>query len=168
MDGHSDSNSDLAARLYDVVKDFDTAVLVTNLADGRTHARPMAVAEVRRDGDIVFATDAGSPKVAEIAANPDVVVTFQGKNRFAAIAGRAAVLQDRALVEKLWSEMWRVWFPGGKDDPKLCLIRVAAQEGEYWDNAGAQGIKYVYEAAKAYATGTTPDQDARQNAKVKL
>ena len=35
-----------ADRLYDIIKDFDNAMLVTRLGDGRSHARPMAVAEI--------------------------------------------------------------------------------------------------------------------------
>ena len=77
-------------------------------------------------------------------------------------------VRRRALIERLWSEAWRVWFPGGKDDPSLCLIRVEAREAEYWDNAGTQGIKYVLEAVKAYAKGETPAVDNKQNAKVGL
>src|SRR4051794_18015738 len=64
-------------RLYDIIKDFDNAVLVTRNAEGKVHARPMAVAEIRPDGDIFFTTDINSPKVAEIARDPDVVVSFQ-------------------------------------------------------------------------------------------
>jgi general stress protein 26 len=157
-----------ADRLYDMIKDFNNAILVTRVADGRSHARPMAVAEIRPDGDIFFATDVHSPKVAEIAGNPDVVVTFQSGSQFAAVAGRAEVVRDRTLIEELWSEPWKVWFPEGKTDPSLCLIRVDGRQGEYWDNAGAQGIKRAFQTAKAYMKGKTPDLDEKQNAKVHL
>lgn len=157
-----------ADRLYDIIKDFDNAILVTRLADGRSHARPMAVAEIRPDGDIFFATDIQSPKVAEIAANPDVVVTFQSGSQFASVIGRAEVVKDRALIDQLWSEAWKVWFPGGKTDPSLCLIRVDGREGEYWDNAGAQGIKRAFQTAKAYMQKKTPELDEKQNAKVRM
>src|SRR5688572_275553 len=153
-------------RLYDVIKDFDNALLVTRTPDGRCHARPMAVAEIREDGDIFFATSTESPKIAEIAANPEVVVTFQGSAQFAAVSGRAEVVKDRNLIDHLWSEAWKVWFPKGKSDPTLCLIRVDGRDGEYWDNAGVQGIKHVFQQAKAYLQGGTPAKDEKQNAKV--
>jgi general stress protein 26 len=155
-------------RLYDVIKDFDNAMLVTGASGGRSHARPMQVAEIREDGDIFFATSTASPKIGEIAANPEVVVTFQDSNRFAAVAGRAEVVTDRNLIDHLWSEAWKVWFPQGKSDPTLCLIRVAGREGEYWDNAGVQGIKHAFQQAKAYMQGRTPTKDEKQNAKVRL
>jgi general stress protein 26 len=155
-------------RLHDVIKDFDNAMLLTRGSGGRPHLRPMHIAEIREDGDIFFATSLDSPKVSEIAADPEAVVVFQGQRQFAAVYGRAEVIRDRALIDQLWSEAWKVWFPEGKDDPSLCLIRVDGREGEYWDNAGVQGIKYAFEAAKAYMQGRTPAPDEKQNAKVRL
>jgi general stress protein 26 len=155
-------------RLHDVIKDFDNAMLLTQGSGGRPHLRPMHIAEIRADGDIFFATSLDSPKVSEIAADPEAVVVFQGQRQFAAVYGRAEVIRDRALIDQLWSEAWKVWFPEGKDDPNLCLIRVDGREGEYWDNAGVQGIRYAFEAAKAYMQGRTPVPDEKQNAKVRL
>jgi general stress protein 26 len=159
--------TDTEDRLYDVIKGFDTAILVTRAADGSSHARPMRIAEIRRGGDILFATNTQSPKTDEIAANSEVLVTFQGRLQFATVSGTAAVIRDPALVEKLWSEAWNIWFPGGKDDPTLAFVRVTARSGEYWDSAGAQGIKYAYEATKAYMQGKTPVLDEKQHAKVR-
>ena len=155
-------------RLYDVIKDFDNAMLVTTATSGRDHARPMQIAEIREDGDIFFATSMDSPKITEIAVNPEVVVTFQSNRQFAAVYGTASLVRDRNLIDHLWSEPWKVWFPEGKADPTLCLIRVDGREGEYWDNAGMQGIKYAFQAAKAYMQGRTPSQDEKQTAKVRL
>jgi general stress protein 26 len=97
-----------------------------------------------------------------------VVITFQSSRQFAAVYGRAELVRDRNLIDQLWSEAWKVWFPEGKADPTLCLIRVDSREGEYWDNAGMQGVKYAFEAAKAYMQGRTPAPDEKQNAKVRL
>jgi general stress protein 26 len=155
-------------RLCDVIKDFDNAMLVTTTASGRDHARPMHIAEVRADGDIFFATSMDSPKITEISINPEVVVTFQGNRQFAAVYGRAELVRDRNLIDHLWSEAWKVWFPEGKSDPTLCLIRVDGREGEYWDNAGVQGIKYAFEAAKAYMQGRSPKPDEKQTGKVHI
>src|SRR5262249_28088574 len=137
-------------RLLEIIKDFEAAMLVTRTANGECHARPLALAEIRPDGGVVFATSLRSPKVAEISHNPRVTVTFQSPSRYATLHGVARVFKDRSRVEKLWSKAWQVWFPGGKDDPDLCLVHVSAHSGEYWDHAGAQGLKYVFAAAKAY------------------
>lgn len=159
--------ADEKKQLLEIVRDFDNAMLVT--ADhGGMQARPMAVASIEENGDIYFSTDVSSPKAHQIADDPHVAILFQGKLKFAAVYGKASVVQDRALVERLWKPDWKVWFPKGKDDPSLCLIRVSATHGQYWDNSGAKGIKYVIEVAKALVKKTTPDVEKDQTAKVSL
>lgn len=154
--------------LYDLVKDFSIAMLTTRSPDGALRARPMAVAELKRDADAYFATSISSPKIDEIAADPNVSVSFQSSAQFASISGTATVVRDRALIDRLWKESWRVWFPGGKDDPNLCLLRIEAKEAEYWDNSGAQGLKYLFKGLAAVLQGKTPDADENQHAKVRL
>ena len=154
--------------LYDLLKDFDTAMLVTRSDDGHMHGRPMAVAELRPDADAYFVTSIDSPKIAEVAASPSVTLTFQSSSQFASLSGRAGVVQDRALIDRLWKEAWKVWFPKGKTDPTITLLKFSAEDGEYWDNAGAQGLKYAFEAAKAYVKGEQPKSDQKQHAKVEL
>ena len=55
----------------------------------------------------------------------------------------------------------------------LKLITISAPHGvsaEYWDNAGAQGIKFAFHALKAVVTGEplTDRGDAKQHGKVSL
>lgn len=154
--------------LYDLVKDFDTAMFVTKDAGGKLHARPMSVAELRPDADAYFATSLDSPKIDEIAANPEAMITFQSGSQFAFISGTARVLRDRALIDRLWSEAWRAWFPGGKDDPSLCILKVEAREGEYWDNSGVKGVRYLFEGVKAILQGEKHEVHSGDHAKVKL
>ena len=155
--------------LYDLLKDFDTAMLVTQSADGHMHSRPMAIAELRPDSDTYLVTSIDSPKVAEIQANPGVTLTFQSSNQYASLSGEATIVRDRALIDRLYKEDWKIWFPQGRTDPSIALLRLNAQHGEYWDNAGAEGLKYVFEAAKAYVKGERPkEDDEQQHAKVTL
>jgi general stress protein 26 len=153
--------------LYELIADFRTAMLVSRAGD-TMHVRPMAVADLRRDADAYFATSIDSPKIAEMQADAQVLVTFQSNSQFASIAGTATVVRDRALIDRLWSDAWRVWFPAGKDDPLLCLIKVDATEGEYWDTRGARGLRYLFNGVSAVLQGTTPATDQRQHAKVSL
>jgi general stress protein 26 len=153
--------------LSDVVNDFDVAMLVTK-ADNAIHARPMAIACLNDGIDAYLVTSINSLKVEEIRVNPHAVLTFQSASKFASVRGELAVLRDPQLLEKLWKEAWKVWFPNGKSDPDIALLKFTAHEGEYWDNAGLNGLKYVYEAAKAYVAGETPKTDDAQHAKVSL
>lgn len=133
---------------FGVIRNFQSAMLVSRRTGGSLHVRPMAVAEIKEDGDTIFATNIASPKIAEIANDPNVLLTFQDGSKFASLIGRARFLRDQAEIDRLWSETWRVWFPKGNDDPALCLLTIDAQAGWYWDNAGLKGLKYVLESIK--------------------
>lgn len=159
---------DTQHRLYDLTSGFRNAMLVTRGLDGSVHARPMAVAEITPDGEACFSTSLESPKIAEIETDPRVLVTFQSRSEFATIQGTATVVRDRAEIDRLWSEAWRIWFPEGKEDPSLCLLKVAADRGEYWDTSGIEGLKFAFESVKARLGGRVAEKSELQNAKVEL
>jgi general stress protein 26 len=153
--------------LYDVVKDFDETMLVTHSTRGM-HARPMAIARLDENMMAYLLTDMNSIKVEEIRANPQALLTFQSARKFATVSGELTVDDDRALIGTLWKEIWKVWFPIGKSDPNIALLKFTPSEGEFWDNAGIQGLKYVYAAAKAYMAGERPKLDSEQHSKVSI
>lgn len=143
--------------LMSMLKGFDVGILTTQTGRGEIRGRPMALAQVTEGGTVHLATSLSSPKVTEIAENPAVAVLLQDSKRWVSLSGHARVVRDRVLIEKLWSEAWKLWFPNGKSDPDLILIAVDVDEGEYWDNSGMRGIRFAIEAAKAYLKGTTVD-----------
>jgi len=160
------TSSDNRETFINVVKSFDVAMLATR--GSSLHARPMAVAEVTDEGVIVFVTSLESHKVAEFEHDPRGFVTFQGSARFVSAIGGIRIDRNRAEIKRLWQEGWRVWFPNGMDDPSICLLRFEIYQGEYWDTAGSKGVKYLFEAAKAYFTGKTPTTDSAQHSRVEL
>lgn len=133
-------------KLAELIKDVRIAMLTTTRPDGRLVSRPLGTQEVEFDGDLWFATGADSAKVAEIAANPYVNVSYASTsdNTFISVSGRAEVVDDRAKVEALWSPAMKLFFPGGKDDPNLRLIHVKADTAEYWDGPGTLLGKALY------------------------
>jgi len=154
--------------LSELLAKFDTAMLVTRTADGRLRARPLSFAG-ELQGRLYFSTSADSPKVAELQSEPRVAITMQDSVRYVSVSGLAEIREDRGLVERLWRESWRVWFPGGKSDPTLRILSVEPQAAEYWDQSGARGLKHLAEMVKAYATGTKPESGASSdNVKVPI
>lgn len=156
-------------KLLEILKKFRTAMLVTQASQGALRARPMALMKVDSEtGDVWFMTSIDSSKVDEIESHPEVNVTLQEGRRFLSLSGSASIVRSRTKIEALWSEEAKVFFPQGKDDPSLALIHVSPREGEYWDNEGAAGLRFLVDAVKAYVTGTTPKTDAAQHAAVPL
>ena len=162
--------SEKRERLQKLIHGFHTAMLVTRTKDGGLRSRPLAIADKRDDGALYFSTAIESTKVQELDGDPHVNVTMQDGHRFVSLSGMARIVNDRALVDQLWSEGWKIWFPQGKNDPSLRILIVEPTEAAYWDASGVQGLKYLFEMARAYVTGTRPtsDDDEAHVARVKL
>ena len=163
-----DSSSNTRENLHELLKDFHTAMMIVRSSDAHHHGRPMAIAKLEENADIFFMTSFSSSKTQDIQANPTVTLTFQNSSQFVSLSGRATVERDRAMIESLWKEPMKVWFPMGKVDPDICIIHFTPEDGEYWNNAGVQGLKYAFEAVKAYVKGETVKTDEMQHAKVDL
>jgi general stress protein 26 len=153
-------------KLLELVEEFHSGMLTTRAINGDLRSRPMAVAKVDPDGDLYFSTDVHSAKTDEIQANPAVNVSFQSNSVYVSVSGRAEVLNDRALIDELWAPDWKIWFPKGKDDPDIRIIKVEARRGEYWDVSGANALRFLWEAGKAIVTGE--EQEDVGNEKVEL
>lgn len=152
--------------LQDLLESFDTAMFITHHGDGQ-HARPMTVAGVEGVNTLWFATSLDAPKIEEIRRDGRVSITFQGDRRFVALSGNAELVADRDKIHQLWKPTWKVWFPNGKDDPSITLIRVTVNDAEFWDNAGAKALRFVFEAAKALITKERPAISAAEHGRVR-
>jgi general stress protein 26 len=153
-----------------LLKKFHTAMLVTQTGIGELRARPMAITRIDDDCRIWFFSGKASGKMHELEDHSQVNIACQQENGiYLSISGRAIVNRDPAKIEELWNDIYKTWFPQGKDDPDLALISIEPEEGEYWDNEGFNKIKYLFETAKAIATGQRPHIiEGEQHAKVVL
>ena len=157
-------------RFLEILKSFDTAILLTHAPDGSLHGRPMAFADVEADGTLWFVTRIDSPKIEELSADPRAFVTCQDSNQYATLGGTCEVSKNQRKLDEVWKESYKVWFDG-KDDPRLVLLRVTPENGEYWDNSGSKGVRYAFRAVAAYVQGKTMDEkadDPTQHGKVAL
>ena len=66
--------------------------------------------------------------------------TFAGKDHdmFARFEGTLVEETSRERLDKQWSNFVEAWFPGGKDDPNLLMLRMDLGEAELW--SGDQGL----------------------------
>lgn len=166
---NNDKHVDKKQHLLELVKDFRMGMLATKSMRGFVHGRPMSLAEVDDNGNLYFAAGLDSPKVKEIEADAHAAVLFQASAKWVSLSGTVSISKDRSLIDRLWKEDWKLWFSEGKNDPNLCMLIFDPSEGEYWDNTGSRGIRFIIEAAKAYVQGHTVDTSKiDENAKVKL
>ena len=68
---------------------------------------------------------AGGPATATFAA--------KGHDLFARFTGTLTEETDRARFEEEWAPAVAAWFPGGKDDPDLMMLRMDLAQAEIWN-----------------------------------
>ena len=122
-------------KLRKLIRGAPVAMLTTVAADGSLRSRPMATPDGDFDGELWFFTRYHSPKSEEIQENQKVNVTYTSpkNDRYVSVSGRAALVRDAEKVKELWRGALKQWFPEGKKDPELALLKVTVDRAEYWD-----------------------------------
>jgi general stress protein 26 len=122
-------------KLRTFIKSARIAMFTTVATDGRLRSRPMANLKGGFDSDLWFVTRSSAPKAEEIKDNQHVNVAYADPEaeRFVSISGLASLVREPERIQELWSRRLRTWFPGGKKDPELALIRVRIDRAEVWD-----------------------------------
>jgi general stress protein 26 len=134
---------------------FPIAFMVT-VADGNFTARPIGVVgdHEKFDGTLWFITDKRSRKVNAIEHGAMTTLLFQNdkEGSYLHLTGRAAVVDDRARLEELYTTLQRTWFPKGLDDPDITLVKFEVDEGNYWDSHDSY-LRLAVAFAKSIVTG---------------
>jgi general stress protein 26 len=90
-----------------------------------------------RDNGLVQAMHQGHRAMAHFAS--------KGHDLWATIHGNLVLDNDRAAIDRLWNPFVAAWYEGGKDDPKLQLIRLDAERAQIWlnENSLLAGVKLL-------------------------
>jgi len=113
------------------------------------HTRPMTA---QLDGDedrgpIYFFTSKETELVAGLQDGGRAIATFasKGNDVFATIHGTLSADNDHAVIDRLWNSYVAAWYEGGKDDPKLQLLRLDAERAQVWIDASSlvAGVKMM-------------------------
>lgn len=148
------------------------------LAEGEDgHARPMTAQleeELYKEGEyhgpVWFFTSTENSLYQQIQQQelgnkgPRAMAHFvsKGHDVWATVHGDLSTTRDRATIDRLWNRFVAAWYEG-KDDPKIALIRLDAQDAEIWIDASSlvAGIKMLI--------GIDPKQDYKDKvAEVRL
>jgi general stress protein 26 len=162
------SKEDKFDRVWDIIENVVVCMLTTQFGGG-LRARPLEARPDRAAGLIFFVTDIRSAKEGEIEAAPSVALTFiDSKNKaYLSITGRARVLRDAAKIRAFWRKTDEVWWPGGPDDPDVCLLRVEPLIAELWDGPASAAVT-AFEFAKARLTGEEPNLGENRKVTIKM
>ena len=111
------------------------------------HARPMTAQAEGDQGPIWFFASTDNDLVANLAQGHRAVATFvdKGHDLFATVHGDLAIDHDRPTIDRLWNPFVAAWYEGGKDDPKLALLRLDPDTAVIWLNESSvfAGLKML-------------------------
>lgn len=154
------SGSAAIEKIKELAEKVETGFFCTRIAQGvDIKTRPMTVQEVDEQGNLWFLSASDSHTNAEIQQDPAVQLFFQGSSHsdFLTLYGKATVSTDKARIEKYWKPLLKTWFTEGKDDPRITVIKVAADSGYYWDNKHGNAVAFVKMVAGAIVGKTLDD-----------
>lgn len=153
------TRSEQIDKLNELIKDIDIAMLTTQETNGTLRSRPMGTQQVEFDGDLWFFTRIDAAKVDEVRQDRHVNVSYADKDnqRYVSVSGTAQVTQDQQKINELWNPIAKIWFPDGKDDPSLALMKVHVTQAEYWDAASNRMVQLA-QLAKGLVTGNGADE----------
>ncbi|MEI4487026.1 pyridoxamine 5'-phosphate oxidase family protein [Frigidibacter sp. MR17.14] len=119
------------------------------------HPRPMTALVDETTGKdqgplwIFTAKDTSLARALGTGAQP-ALATFVAKNHdlYATIRGRLVIDTDPAVVERLWNPFVAAWYPNGKSDPSLELLRFDLDSAEIWETGSSlvTGAKALFGA----------------------
>jgi general stress protein 26 len=143
-------------RLWSLIRDVEVAMLTTE-DGGVLRSRPMAAAERDGDATLWLFTRASSHKVSELARDERVNLSYAAPSSqtYVSVSGTATLVRDPAAVAARWRESLRVWFPKGREDPDIALLRVTIEQAEYWD-APSSTMLHAIGYVTAALTGEPP------------
>ena len=98
------------------------------------HTRPMTARVDGHEAPIWFFTLRDDVLIRKLGPESRATATFVSKGHeiFAALQGALSVETNRATVERLWNRSLEEWYPRGKEDPTLVLLRFDAERAEIW------------------------------------
>ncbi len=150
------TSQEIEAKFWKALASDRTMMLgLDGVEDG--HARPMTGQFKNDRSPIWFFTSTDNGIVQALAADAGgdaggrsrgrAIASFTAKDHglFATVHGNLVRDTDRATIDMLWNRFVAAWYEGGKDDPKLVLLRLDAEKAEIWLNASSllAGVKLL-------------------------
>jgi len=112
----------------------DSPFLMVGLMGGgeHQHSEPLTAQLDPDQVDTIFFFVGKDNRVAK-GGQAMVQFVAKGHDFFACMSGTITQDNDRAMIDKLWDKQVEAWFPEGKSDPNLALVRFDVDSAELWE-----------------------------------
>ena len=127
------SDNEIEARFW---KDLKASPFVMLGLDGARdgHTQPMTAQFDDDHGPLWFFTTKDNGLTTALTQSERAIASYVGKGHdlFATIHGTLSVDNDPATIDRLWNSHVEAWYEGGRNDPKLALLRLDTEKAQLW------------------------------------
>ncbi len=145
--------------LWGLIKDIKFGMFTHRHEDGMLHSAPLTTQNGKDDqGSVLYFFVSRAGDIAHCVirdGNVNVSYAHPGDDSYVSISGAAAIVENTAKKEALFTSFAKAWFPGGPTDPDLALLEVAIEHAEYWD-VKESTMMQLAKMATAAITGKPP------------
>lgn len=108
---------------------------ITRMPESEIDTRPMSTLETDAEGNFWFLCKDDSNVAQQLTADDKVELLYgdNSNSTYLFVKGRAVILQDQDIVNRLWTPIAKAWFTEGKTDPSIRIIRVQPSDIHYMD-----------------------------------
>ncbi len=145
MEKNISEKEEAVKKFKELVKDVSVCMFTTVDDHNNLYSRPMSTVNIDDEGNAWFFTNEFSETIQEVSKDNNVhlIYAHPAKNVYVTVKGSCTVILNRKKIDELWTPLLKAWFPNGKEDPKLCLVKVVTEEASYWNsNSGSMGVYF--------------------------
>ena len=142
------NDAEITAKFWKALKSDMTVMLgLCGVQEGHTQPMTAQLDDDSMGGPLWFFTarDVSLVKAMGNAQAAAAQFASKGHDLFASMQGTLTVDTGRDNIDRLWNKFVAAWYPGGKDDPKLVLLRFEPTHAHVWlnENSLFAGIKIL-------------------------
>jgi general stress protein 26 len=159
----TEAHDDVAQRLWREIDKIKIGMLGLS-GDPPRHMQPMTAFCEENGGSIWFYTRNDTDLARDTGAGHTAMFCLMSKDQefIACVAGRLALDHDRERIDRFWNPVAAAWFPDGREDPALTLLRFDPEDAQVW-LSHANPVRFGFDIAKANLTKSQPDVGSREH-----
>mgnify|MGYP000005465270 FL=1 len=126
--------------------------------DAAQSMQPMIANGAREENSIWFYTNRKT-ELAQAAlkgGNTHLAMIDRDSGYYACVEGHLQVVHSESHIKRFWSAVASAWFPDGKADNDLTMLKFTPKTAEIWAGPGS-AVKFGWEIARANISGDEPD-----------
>jgi general stress protein 26 len=132
------TEADIEMKFWKAI-DRDRTAMLGLVGAEAGHSQPMTAQilhEADERGPIWFFSAKEVDLVRATGSSHAAMLHFSSKGHdlFASLQGELFTVENRVMVDRLWNPFVAAWYEGGRDDPKLQLLRFEPHEAQVWLN----------------------------------